>query len=127
MIPDILQNEITDLEKVGYQIQLKEVGNKIYIVFKDYKLPKGYNIEKTDLLIWTQTMYPSCAFDMFWANSMLTLENGGVPQASTLDIQDNVRWRRFSIHPYNVKAWNPAEDNLKGFMAYINKRLNTLV
>lgn len=127
MIPVVLQKEVIDLKEVGYQIQLKEVGNKIYVIFNDYPLPKGYNLDRTDLLVFTCSMYPSCPFDMFWVDKTLILINGVIPKASTIDTQYNQQWRRYSIHPYNNNKWNPSEDSLSGFLSYINKRLNELI
>lgn len=125
MIPSELLIEIASLQKVGYQIEFTLVGSRVYIVFKDYKLPKGFNMEKTDLLIWTSTSYPSCAFDMFWVDDELFLSNGQIPQAAQLiESHCSINWRRFSIHPYQNKPWNPSEDSLEGFLSYINKRLN---
>lgn len=46
MIPNQLQEEVTSLEKAGYQIQLSEAGNKIYVQFKDFPLPGGIILER---------------------------------------------------------------------------------
>ncbi|WP_301401807.1 E2/UBC family protein [Polaribacter huanghezhanensis] len=125
MIPSELLKEIADLQKVGYQIETSLVGSRVYVVFKDYILPSSFNMEKTDLLVWTNTNYPSCAFDMFWVHEKLFLSNGVVPQAAQhIENHCGINWRRFSIHPYQVKPWNPSEDSLEGYISYINKRLN---
>jgi Prokaryotic E2 family E len=125
MIPIILVNEIAELLKLSYQIETEIVANRIYIIFKDFLLPDGFNIKKTDLLVWTGINYPSCAFDMFWVNKDLLLFGGAIPKsAQSIEIHLNKKWRRFSIHPYNYKPWNPSVDSLNGFLSYINKRLN---
>ncbi|MFY0602594.1 MAG: hypothetical protein JXQ93_01495 [Flavobacteriaceae bacterium] len=125
MVPLILMEEIADLEKVGYQIQLQTVGNRIYIIFKDYKLPSFYNSIATDLLVWTTISYPICAFDMFWVNKSLLLTGNRTPRAAG-HIENHLgkQWRRYSIHPYQYKRWNPNEDSLTGYLVYINQRLN---
>lgn len=129
MIPVELQEEVADLQKVGYQIRLHEVGNRIYITFDNYPLPKGaYTSDSTTLIVWTGIQYPRCAFDMFWVDSNLLLANGSVPHAAS-HIENHLgkQWRRFSIHPYNFKAWNPNEDSLTSYLVYVKQRLNHLV
>ncbi len=127
MIPDILINEIVELEKLGYQIETEEIGSRVYIIFKNFQLPDGFNMRETDLLVWTGVNYPSCAFDMFWVDEKLLLSNGQEPHAANyFEVHCNEKWRRFSIHPYNHKRWDPSEDSLRGYLSYINKRLNHL-
>lgn len=127
MLPDILKEEIASLQEAGYQIQHSIVGNRIIIVFNDYELPVGvFNQQKTDLLVWTTSTYPMTAFDMFWTDEKLLLENSCVPKgAGVLENFLNKNWRRFSIHPYQSKRWNPVEDNLASYLVYINQRLNS--
>ncbi|NGF74396.1 hypothetical protein G5B10_00785 [Fluviicola sp. SGL-29] len=127
MIPIQLKEEVADLQKVGYQIQLHEVGNRIYIEFQNFALPIGYNANSTTLIVWTGNQYPRCAFDMFWVDSGLLLENGTIPHAAAhFESHLGKTWRRYSIHPYNFKPWNPCEDSLTGYLTYINQRLNHL-
>lgn len=128
MIPVLLREEVVELQKLGYQIQLIEVGTRVYIQFDDFPLPEnGYTISSTTLLVWTGINYPSCAFDMFWVQPELLLMGNRVPTAAAhLENHLGKPWRRFSIHPYQQKPWNPAEDSLEGFLSYIHKRLNHL-
>jgi hypothetical protein len=127
MIPDQLMEEVADLIKVGYQIQLIEAGTKVYVQFKYFALPKGYNISQTELLVFTSTAYPSAAFDMFWVDENLLLHNNVIPKAAnTIETHLGKPWRRFSIHPYQHKPWSPSEDSLEGYLAYVTKRLNHL-
>lgn len=127
MIPEQLLEEVADLRKVGYQVQLQEVGHLIYILFENFKLPaNGYNVDSTTLMVFTANNYPNCAFDMFWVLPELTLKNGGFPHASTIDSQIGRSWRRFSIHPYQHVPWNPGVDNLRTYLTYIDQRLNHL-
>ena len=114
MIPNILINEIAELEKLGYQIKTEESGNRVFIIFQNFQLPEGYNIKETKLLVWTGVNYPSSPFDMFWVDENLLLLNGQQPHAANqIEMHCNKKWRRFSIHPYNYKRWDPTEDSLK--------------
>ena len=127
MIPNQLQEEVTSLKKAGYQIQLTEAGNKVYVKFLDFSLPDGYTVSTTDLLVFTSTAYPNAAFDMFWVDKELLLNGNRIPKAAQhIETHLGIPWRRFSIHPYQHKPWNPAEDNLEGYLSYVVKRLNHL-
>lgn len=125
MIPEELTKDLELLNKRGYQFEVKEEKNLIYIIFKDFPLPQGlYNIEKTSLLIFTTPHYPNAGFDMFWVDENLKLKNGNIPkQAEAIELHYGMKRRRFSYHPYNAKPWNPSEDNVVTHIEYVNQRL----
>lgn len=113
------------LKERGYKIETIEEDKKINIIFRDYPLPPNlYNVDKTDLLIFTSPSYPNAGFDMFWVKPDVMLKNSTVPKnGDALEPHLGVQWRRFSYHPYNVKGWNPSEDSVISFMSYIEQRL----
>ena len=125
MIPDELVQDLQVLKEQGHEYTIVEENTKIYIIFKDYPLPLGlYNMEKTDLLIFTTPHYPNANFDMFWVDQNLLLKNNSVPKSTeTMENHAGRTWRRFSYHPYNNKPWNPAEDSVISFMSYVQQRL----
>jgi hypothetical protein len=125
MIPEELLTDLKVLVDRGFAYELVEDGGRIFIVFKDYQLPPNlYNLEKTDLLIFTTPHYPNAGFDMFWVDEKLRLSNGGVPKnGDSLENYLGRNWRRFSYHPYNQKPWNPSDDNAVTFMGYVDQRL----
>jgi Prokaryotic E2 family E len=128
MIPEQLQQEVTELIKAGHLIEMIEEENssRVYIIFRNFKLPNSlYNILETDLLVFTTMQYPSSCFDMFWVNHNLTLINASIPQSATsIETYLSVQWRRFSIHPYQAKPWNPNVDSLSTYLTCIVQRLN---
>jgi len=125
MIPEELKQDLKILKDRGFSYDMTEEGSKVYIVFKDFPLPPGlYNMEKTNLIIFTTPHYPNAGFDMFWTNEGLTLKNGSIPkQAENIEPHLGKRWRRFSYHPYSKKPWNPSEDNVASYMGYVQQRL----
>lgn len=125
MIPDELTRELATLAERGYVPEVVEEGPRVFIVLRGYVLPDGfYNMERTDLLIFTTQFYPNAGFDMFWVDEGLKLKNGGTPRsADQIESYLGRRWRRFSYHPYNNKPWNPSEDSVIGFVAYVSQRL----
>jgi uracil DNA glycosylase len=125
MIPDELVKDLEVLKTRGFSSQIVEENLRIYIIFKDFSLPESvYNMQKTDLLIFTTTQYPNAGFDMFWVDNGLTLKNGGLPKnAEQTESHLGRQWRRFSYHPYQNKKWNPAEDSVVVFIQHVEQRL----
>lgn len=126
MIPDELVKDVETLKEQGYDCRLVEDGLKIYVVFTNYPLPPGiYNIDSTDLIIFTTSQYPNAGFDMFWVDEKLKLKGTESPPSSAEHIESHLgkNWRRFSYHPYNNKPWNPSEDSVIRHVSYINQRL----
>lgn len=125
MIPTELTEDLKILEERGYQFEIKEENNKVHVIFKDFPLPSGvYNMEKTELLIFTTPHYPNAGFDMFWVDEGLRLNDDRIPEkAEQIEVQCGVSRRRFSYHPYNAKPWNPSEDNVVHYMEYVHQRL----
>ena len=125
LIPEELTKDLATLTQRGYSPVVVEEGSRVFVIFRGYVLPDGtYNTEKTDLLIFTTQFYPNAGFDMFWVDENLKLKNGGIPKsADQIENYLGRRWRRFSYHPYNTKPWNPSEDSVLSFMAYVNQRL----
>ena len=126
MIPDELTQDLDIYIEQGCTYELHEDSGRIFIIFKNYQLPKGiYNKDVTDLMIFTTPHYPNAGFDMFWIDETVSLHNGAHPKsAEQFEVYLGKRWRRFSYHPYNGRPWNPSEDNVCRFMGYVAQRLS---
>ena len=125
MIPDELAQDLKILRSRGFCHDVIEDGMKVYVLFKKLPLLADlYNLKETDLLIFTTSQYPNAGFDMFWTDVSLTLRDGRIPQnADVIEQHVGRSWRRFSYHPYNLKPWNPSEDNVERFMEHVQQRL----
>jgi hypothetical protein len=125
MIPDELVKDLELLRTRGFSFELTEANSRVYIIFRGFPLPDGvYNMQKTDLLIFTTPLYPNAGFDMFWVDNKLTLKNGGIPKNSD-QVESHLgrAWRRFSYHPYQNKHWSPSEDSVVVFIQHVEQRL----
>lgn len=122
MIPQELTD---DLKRIGPPYEIIDDGPRIFIVFKEYPLPLGiYNLERTDLMIFTTPLYPNAGCDMFWVNESLRLNDGRIPKnGEAVENYMGRMWRRFSYHPYQEKPWDPSNDSVIRFMAYVDQRL----
>ena len=104
-------------------------SNLDWILFKDFKLPTGWNKTNTPLLIMIPAGYPATPPDNFYVPNGLRLATGNPPAnfAENQTVLGNL-WAQFSFH---AQGWNPASeilkgDNLQGFMLMVEKRLQEL-
>lgn len=68
--------------------------------------------------------YPQAGFDMFWTDKSLTLRDGRIPMGGEVEEPHlGLVWRRFSYHPYGERGWDPSRDDVAGFVAYVQQRL----
>jgi len=119
-LPPKLEKEIEELRS-EYSIDVIEDAEILNVIFKDFPLGEGFNLERTDILLRVPRSYPDSGPDMFWTHPTLTLANGQVPlNADALESYVSKQWRRFSWHR---QSWNPSVDNIHGNMEFIRKRL----
>lgn len=121
MMPVQLMDEIEDLRKDGYAIDVVEADGWANAVFHNYPVPAGYSKKSTDLLLRIPLSYPNGRPDMFWTDQDLTLKGGGVPRSGDqIETALGKQWRRFSWHP---QSWNPGVDSLRTYLEFVNTRL----
>lgn len=124
MIPAFITEEIEQLRAEGHAVEVTEAEGWFNVVFSSYPLPPGYSKELTQLLIRLPLSYRNGKPDMFWVDEDMKLKGGGVPRsADSIEPALGKRWRRFSWHPQN---WNPAGDNVKTYLEFVNRRLAQL-
>jgi hypothetical protein len=127
-IPPQLENDVIILQKEGFEvttIRNSTEGSRIYVLFNNYKLPRGWNKATTKLLLITDISYPNSKVDMFWVDADLRLADGGkvAQSAGTIETYLDQPWQRFSWH---VQRWNPALDNVITYLATVDTRLGQL-
>ena len=122
MIPSQLETEIAHLRSAGYTIEGIEEGQRIYLMFREFRLGPAYRPEVSDLMVFTSVQYPNAGFDMFWVGDNVVLASGGIPQAGDqFETYLSRRWRRFSWHLN--RPWNPSHDNLLTWLCAVEERL----
>lgn len=92
-----------------------EIGpNLDWIIFKHFKLPKGWNREQTEILIIIPPGYPVTPPDNFYVPIGFKLESGAMPQSYS-ESQTHVgkQWGVFSVH-IQKETWSPSSDILSG-------------
>lgn len=124
MIPRELEDEVDRLVAIGYSIEVREEGQRLYLIFKGFVLGPAYSPSVSDLMVFTTIQYPNAGFDMFWVDESVKLSTGGIPQAGdSIEPYLDRRWRRFSWHLPPDRPWNPSHDSLSTWLAAVEERL----
>jgi hypothetical protein len=118
--PMTLAQELKLLERDGFDVETANEPDSTVLVFKTWKLPRGYNKTQTRLLLRIPKSYPLGKPDMFWTDPDLRLENGGTPRQTSGEQILGEPWLRFSWHS---SKWDPAVDNLRSFLAFVETGL----
>lgn len=106
----------------GYQFEVIQEGSKTGIILKSLELPDGkFSAGMADILVMLPAGYPDCAPDMFYVSPHLTLANGQVPKACSVQLTYGGRvWQRWSRHN---SEWRPGIDGLRTMVARVKTAL----
>jgi Prokaryotic E2 family E len=102
-------------------------ANMTCIVFKDYRLPAGFDHEKSDLLIRLNAGYPDVPPDMWWFDPPARRVDGKpIPATEVIEHHLGRGWQRWSRH-FRAGQWRSGIDSVESFLALVNKELNKSV
>jgi len=110
-----------DVEKQGEVIE--QPGGWRFLILRSFAVPEGFSAATADILIKLPPTFPDAAPDMFWVYPPMTLSNGAVPQAAT--VQQSLlgqNWQRFSWH-LEKGAWQPGSSTIRDFVRCVRARL----
>ena len=124
MIPEPLRDAIQQVEsKKKIEAELVEESDLIYVIFKSYPIPEAkYDGDATDIMIMATVKYPKTALDMFFTPTDIRRTDGEMPEATSVVSHAGTEWLQWSIHPYRQYPWDPARDDLPGFLLYVDQR-----
>jgi hypothetical protein len=121
VLPAQLVEEVAELHREGWAVELTHDAGLAAIVVRGYPLPEGYSTASTTLLLRFPLSYPNGQPDMFWTDPETTLADGRSPQGADVVEEHLGRpWRRFSWH---LQRWNPGTDDLKTYLEFVNTGL----
>lgn len=106
--------------------EMEHGDNLDWVMFREFSLPAGWNVDKTELLVVIPPGYPSTPPDNFFVRNGLRTSNGTDPENySENQSVLGASWAQFSFH---VKEWNPNQnpndgDSLLTFMLAVERRL----
>jgi len=89
-------------------------------------LPPGWSHPTTTIRFIVPAGYPGPAPDCFWSDVVLTVNGGGMPQASQPSSaipETNMSPQWYSWHvTYAAKNWNPNRDDLMTYLSIVLDR-----
>ncbi|WP_423820199.1 multiubiquitin domain-containing protein [Salinimicrobium sp. TIG7-5_MAKvit] len=109
----LTSDDISFIKSYSEQVEFIMNGNTCWVVFRQFKVPKGYNVEMADMAIMIPNNYPLGRLDMFYFNPALSrkdAKNIGALTSTTLEGKNYQRWSR---HRTSSNPWNPEIDNLE--------------
>ncbi len=102
-----------EIELLQKKYGVLEVGSSLnYVLFKEFRLPEGWNREYIELLVLIPGGYPITPPDNFYVTPGLRTKAGSNP-GSYSEGQNHIGriWGVFSVH-VNTNTWSPLADNL---------------
>lgn len=126
----MLQRKLAEIELLEKKYgKIEHEPNLEWIIFEEFKLPKGWNRGTTEILIMIPPGYPVTPPDNFYVPVGFRLESGAMPQSYS-ENQNHLgrQWGVFSVH-IQKETWSPSTDILSGdnlltyMMVVVEKRL----
>ena len=99
--------------------KLVNEGNKVGLIIENYRLPRGYTPEKSDLLLLVPIDYPAGRIDMFYFDPEVLREDGSSIAASGPESHFERTWQRWSRH----YEWRPGVDSVATHVTYVENQL----
>ena len=112
------------LDQKGYRWDVGAADGFINLVIHEFPLPRGYQVNRTSLLIRLPAGYPNSNPDMFWTHPDVVLVNGSYPVAADQhDVQyQGHGWQRWSRH-FSGLVWRPGVDNIRSYLVAVRHEL----
>lgn len=87
-----------------------------WLIFRNFKVPDGYNVEVVDAAILIPPHYPATQLDMIYFNPPLARMDG--KQIRTLSNQtiEDKTYQRWSRHRTPLNKWNPEVDDVESHL-----------
>ena len=127
----VIERRLEELEVLRKMYGSLEHGPNVeWIVFKEFRLPSGWNKQTTELLVVIPAGYPATPPDNFYVAPGLLLASGSMPANFSKGVSLQGRqWDQFSYHLDG--GWKPAAnvmhgDNLQTFILKVLERLREL-
>lgn len=93
------------------------------VVIKGFRIPPGYHVDRSDLLVRLPPGFPDAAPDMWWFDPPLRISGGGAPPATDQTESYLGRtWQRWSRH-FPSGTWRPGRSGLESYVSLIRKEL----
>lgn len=124
----LLPDDRAYLDRQGYKWIEQPEGGLLCVVVTGFRLPKGYQVDRSDLLVRLPPGFPDAPPDMWWFDPPLRLATtGAMPQATESTEPHLGRvWQRWSRH-FPAGSWRPGRSGLESYLTLVRKDLEKWV
>ena len=113
----------------GYTWETIRDGSNLWLVIRDFPIPKGYNVESATTAVLIPASYPSAPLDMVWFNpSLLRADGKSIPN---VDHHQNIcgnSFQRWSRHMSAQNPWRCGIDDISSILClaeeWLQRELN---
>jgi len=98
-------------------------GKSRWLIIHDWKIPSGYNHEKTRLAVLIPDNYSDTQIDMVYFSHQLSRTDGvGIKNLSNMSICGAI-WQQWSRHRTGANPWRAGVDDLANHLALVDEWL----
>ncbi len=124
----LLPEDAAYLARHDYEATVVPDGGYICVVVKEFRLPAGYHVATSDLLIRLPPGFPDAQPDMWWFDPPARIAaTGAFPQATeSTETYLGRSWQRWSRH-FPAGQGRPGRRGLESYMTLIQRDLKKWV
>jgi len=115
VIPPILSREVDGLKRIGYDLEIIEIGGQCYVLVR--KIPARsppWDRTEYEILIAIPTTYDDAALDAFYLEEPHAYSGGEHERVRGARVNGNGKsWRLASWHYTNRHPWRHGSDSLE--------------
>jgi len=120
MLPSI---DAEYLKLISPNHSLTSEANMICVVLPEYRLPPGFTLSASNLLLRLAPGYPDVPPDMWWFDPPVKRLDGAViPATDATEPHLGRQWQRWSRH-LEANQWKSGTDSLESYLALVRAQL----
>ncbi|WP_435139098.1 multiubiquitin domain-containing protein [Formosa sp. A9] len=121
---ELPKDDIYYLASIGNSVDFIRSGNLNWLIIRDFNIPDGYNVKKTDAAILIPPHYPTSQLDMIYFSPALNRVDGKMIRALSSQSIEGKIYQRWSRHRIAANRWNPKIDNIESHLDLMLSCLN---
>ena len=119
-LPD---RDMSFLQERSFQYELVDEGGMLCVLIKSWRLPEGYTVPSSDLLLRLSPGYPDVPPDMWWFDpALVRLDNGPIQATEVIETVLGRSWQRWSRH-LDASLWNSGTDGLESYLSLVQREV----
>lgn len=124
----ILPEDAVYLSRQGYVPALATEGDFLCVVVPGFRVPAGYQVPTSDLLMRLPAGFPDAQPDMWWFDPALRIAATGAFPPNTELMENHLEraWQRWSRH-FPPGQWRPGRSGIESYVTLIRRDLERWV